>query len=678
MRKRISGRLMTGIIPIVVVALLCVSILFVQTAKKQFNALTKDKMDATLVATEERISDIMHESEYTTIAAAKAIGKSLTNGQDMMDYESAICQYVDDSDFIIAMGIFLDPTVWKGDQVNYYWTAADSGAQYVDVTSTDLTESAWFVECKKTGDNAYTETYVDTTMGMLMTSFVSPIFDSEGNFVGCLNTDIDMSAVQQVVDGVKVGQTGCAKLISTEGLFLSGVDADKVLQASIAKDKDYGLKAVAKSLLKNPEQENTIKGKKGTYRLYTSAFEGYDWILAMMIEESEMNAGTRAITEMSIVVGILSIIIIIFMIWIMARSIAKQLSVVQSMSKAMAGGDFSMNALQVKGKDEIANVTSALNEMLESNREEMSEISKNSNIVSSNCETLYNAVNELEESFEQINKAIGDISNAMVDNSATTEELTASVIEVKDVVVDLAGKAIESEGMSKEIMERAMKINKESSRNCEAAMQLTSDYEKKLEESIDNSKVVGDIEIMADAINEIADQINLLSLNASIEAARAGEAGRGFAVVAGEIGNLASQTSTTVSNIQNTIVKVREAVDALVGNSNSLIKFLNENVTPDYKSFVEISVQYEKDAENIKELAVYVSNIADSLKNSMEDVNAAIQNIADASQSAATDSSVIMDQVDIVTSHVENVGQISSEQKEVAEVLDKVVNRYKL
>ena len=191
-------------------------------------------------------------------------------------------------------------------------------------------------------------------------------------------------------------------------------------------------------------------------------------------------------------------------------------------------------------------------------------------------------------------------------------------------------------------------------------------------------KVVGDIEIMADAINEIADQINLLSLNASIEAARAGEAGRGFAVVAGEIGNLASQTSTTVSNIQNTIVKVREAVDALVGNSNSLIKFLNENVTPDYKSFVEISVQYEKDAENIKELAVYVSNIADSLKNSMEDVNAAIQNIADASQSAATDSRVIMDQVDIVTSHVENVGQISSEQKEVAEVLDKVVNRYKL
>ena len=62
----------------------------------------------------------------------------------------------------------------------------------------------------------------------------------------------------------------------------------------------------------------------------------------------------------------------------------------------------------------------------------------------------------------------------------------------------------------------------------------------------------------------------------------------------------------------------------------------------------------------------------------MEDVNAAIQNIADASQNAATDSSVIMDQVDIVTSHVENVGQISSEQKEVAEVLDKVVNRYKL
>ncbi|SFP98296.1 methyl-accepting chemotaxis protein [Lachnospiraceae bacterium XBB1006] len=669
---------MTGIIPVVVLALVCVSFAFIFNANMQFETLTKDKMNAELRSTKLKITDVMHASEYTTEAIATAIGKNVKDGDDLKEYQDAINKYVHDSEYIVAIGLFMDPEKWHADLTNFYWTETSSSVDFVDVSSMNITEKDWFQTVKSTGTHYYTETYVDSTMGILMTSYVAPIFNQNDEFIGVVNTDIDMSAVQSIVDNVSIGKTGHAKLITKDGLFVSGVDSDKVLQANISKDKEYGLKDVSKKLLDANEFSGTAKGEKKTYNVYTSKFDSYDWILTILIDQSEVREAISEITIMSVVIGVIAIVVIILVIWLIARGITKQLGMVQNRSKAMAEGDFSMDALKVKGKDEIASVTSALNEMLEANRSEMTEISKNSSVVSDNCDTLRNAVNELEESFEQINKAIYGISNAMIDNSATTEELTASVVEVKDVVVDLAGKATESEDMSKEIMDRATQINKDSSKNFEVAMKLTEEYEQKLAESIDNSKVVGDIEIMADAINEIADQINLLSLNASIEAARAGEAGRGFAVVAGEIGNLAAQTSQTVANIQSTIVKVHDAVDQLVGNSSSLIKFLNDNVAPDYKSFVEMSVQYQNDAENIKDISVYVNNIAENLRSSMEDVNTAIQNIADASQTAATDSSVIMDQVDAVTSHVENVGQISSEQQDVAKVLDDVVSRYKL
>ena len=182
---------------------------------------------------------------------------------------------------------------------------------------------------------------------------------------------------------------------------------------------------------------------------------------------------------------------------------------------------------------------------------------------------------------------------------------------------------------------------------------------------------------MADAISEIAEQINLLSLNASIEAARAGEQGKGFAVVAGEIGNLANQTSNTVTNIQNTVAMVKESVEVLSRDSRSLIEFITQNVTPDYQAFVDTSQQYENDAKSIQDLSTYLADIASQLKNTMEDVNLAIHNIASASQDAAEKSSAILENVDTVSNHVENVGDISTQQKEVSHTLDDVVGRYK-
>lgn len=675
--KKLSLRLLSAIIPIFVIALVIVTANCVIGAINECSKLVKDKMDVTLEATTYEIDEIMLAIEAMSDALATDIGQAAKEGEDLNSYASYAVANMKRSEFVTAVGFFMDPETWHG-KINYYWAKNEGQILSYDVGEDPMTELDWFKYVKEKKTGYYTETYVDSTLGDLMISYCTPIIDGNGTFIGVLNTDVNMNEVKNIINDIKIGSTGKAELVTKDGLFVSGVEEDQILVAKLEEEKKYGLASHAKAILENDYQNFRTKGKDGEYSVYTSSIPKYGWVLVMQIQKNEINQGSISILISAVGIGVVAIIICVIILWLVARSISKPLQMVEEMSSAMATGDFSMDEMKVKGQDEIAKMTGSLNEMLVANRNEMLEIHKNSSVVSDNCGVLKNAVDELETSFQKINESIHGISQAMMDNSATTEELTASVLEVATSVGSLADKAGESETMANEIIERAIKINKDSSNSYDNAMRLTSEYEKKLEESIENSKVVGDIEIMADAINEIADQINLLSLNASIEAARAGEAGRGFAVVAGEIGNLASQTSNTVSNIQSTIEKVREAVAALVDNSNSLIGFLNDNVAPDYKSFVEVSVQYQADAEDIKGLAEYVADTSERLRASIDDVNTAIQSIAEASQEAANDSSIIMDSVDTVSANVENVGLISADQQQVAATLDEVVNRYKL
>ncbi len=122
---------------------------------------------------------------------------------------------------------------------------------------------------------------------------------------------------------------------------------------------------------------------------------------------------------------------------------------------------------------------------------------------------------------------------------ASTEELNASAEEVNSSVSLLAEETISSANLSIEIEKRADKIAATSQESYDKAKELTSVHQENIKNSIANSEVVKSISELAEVFSSIADQINLLSLNASIEAARAGEQGKGFAVVADEIGKLA-------------------------------------------------------------------------------------------------------------------------------------------
>mgnify|MGYP002794456599 CR=1 FL=1 len=679
MFKKISTKLLACILPLLILSLTVVMIVCTYHASTALSTELEDKMEANMDSYTNQMVMQMKNVEYMTENFATDFGMTFSSDGNLDGISAAMQQYIKDSDLIIAMGYFIEPGVYNGQENVYNYQAESDGK----ITATDLgvfeyTQSDWYVHVKDTKTYYYTETYVDKTLGKLMTSFVVPIYDQSGRFIGAVNTDVDMSAVQSIVKDIRIGDTGNAILLNKNGDYLTNDDPGSVLNLNIADDTTTGYSKVANDIITNQSGMTLVNNSGKEYRVFYQAIDNYDWIMMISIQRSELAKPIYQLIQTALITIVVGIIVCWIVLYLLAKSISRPIVMIKDMTHKMANGDFSFDPVEKKSKDELGQMTDSLNEMLLANKGVISSIADNSHTVGSNCDVLQVAVEELEESFEKIDHAITTISSAMMDNSATTEELTASLAEVKDSVTDLAEKASESKSMSDEIMNRAKKVETDSTESFANAMELSRQYEEKLKSSIENSKVVGDIETMAVMISEIAEQINLLSLNASIEAARAGEHGKGFAVVATEIGALANQTSSTVSDIQGTVKKVRDSVEALSQDSQLLISFISKDVTPDYKSFVDTSKQYESDAKSIQTLSTYLSDIAAQIEATMLEANHAIQNIANASQDAANESAVILSNVGQVSEHVEHVGTISKQQKEVSKALDEVVDNYKL
>ncbi|SFA69979.1 methyl-accepting chemotaxis sensory transducer with Cache sensor [Acetitomaculum ruminis DSM 5522] len=678
---KILFQLLLSVLPITILGFIVLVSVATYLSIQNTDKLETQAVMAELQAESAKLSSKMHAAENTTSATADLLGVILSSN-DSVEINSCIESMertIKDNDGIVALGFFLESDAAKKVEKPYYYLAEKDGK--IELTDLgedyDYTQTSWYQSAKETKKPTYTETYTDTAIGILMTSYIVPILDNDGNFIGAVNTDIDMSFIQEIIDGIQIGESGYATLISWDGFMLSSDDKEDILTVNIA-DID-GLKEHAEYI----ENENNLSGSFRNSRngakqiVFFKRFTDYQWILMLSIPQQELFADTYRQINVNIIVCIIAIALLSLSIYLQAKSISKPISIVKDMSIAMSNGDLSIDKVKIKSRNEVGEMTDALNEMLDSNKEEMSLISDNSKTISENCNILKSAVNELDSSFNEIREAIQTISSAMMDNSATTQQLTSSVAEVKSSIGQLSNKASDSETMSKEIKVRAKKVGESSVESFNNAMELSEQFQKRLETSIDNSKVVNDIDSMAVIISDIAEQITLLSLNASIEAARAGENGKGFAVVASEIGNLANQTSDTVSNIQGTVSKVRESVSVLSKDSSELINFINEHVTPDYKSLIDVSTQYEEDATSIEELASYLAEISGQLKTTMEQVSNAINNIATASQSAAEDSKTILDNVETVASEVNNINDISAKQLEISEDLDNVVSNYK-
>ncbi len=680
--KKMGTRIVVVIVPIMLLAQCILTLISSLSSSRLINKESAANMDVTLSYHQEQIEGYLDEVKTMADTIAGSVAGTYTFTA-LADYEKMLGDIIQTNDIVLGSGLWFEPYAYDADEEYvgpYIYKDGGSVVTTYDYSNAeyDYFNQEYYLNAMNSDVAVITDPYYDETSGTVMSSCSVPI-KADGKTIGCVTVDIELTAIQDLVKSVVVGEGGSAILTTGDGVYLAGVSDDKVADAvNIAEDDNASLAAVGAEILANESGTGVYKQDGVTYNLYYGTLDELNWKFILQISKSELTLPVYELIQKLILVCVIAVILTFAVIIIQAGGISKSIARVQLFAGELAGGNYAVSALQVRGRDEIANMGNSLNEMYENNKNLIHSISSHAAEINASSEELNESAVHLKQEFDSITKYMSQVNDAILGSSSATEQLYASMDQVNESTNALAGETGGSLQMAREIRKRAEEIKKTSQQSFESTTALKDKYETELAESIKRADVVKNIDEMTAIISNIADQISLLSLNASIEAARAGESGRGFAVVATEIGKLAGETAVAVSGIQQTISEVQDAFGSLAENANVLLGFVSDTVTPDYRSFVDVAAQYGQDAEDITDFSEKISQMASTIREIMEQVTGAIQNITESTQDTAATSSDIMNSIDNVADVVQEMSAMAESQHKISNDLNQVIRNFRL
>jgi methyl-accepting chemotaxis protein len=671
--------------------LLSVSMLFMvllsmvsyMSSKEIIQNQIQRNMDAELKAQINVIQLKMQKISTMAIQIAKNVETTYTS-TSLSQYEEVLGKLIYDSELALGSGIWFEPFVYDKKEIYvgpYIYKDGDKPVTTYEYSNSEYNyfKYGWYNNAKASkGDAIFSTLYYDEALNTTMTSCSVPMFDKDNKFIGVVTVDTEISAITDLINQLRVGEEGRALLCTEAGLYITHDDSTKVMKENITESTNGSLAQLGNEILENESgsRQFEVDGKK--YDGYYSTVGKLGWKILIQIPKSEVDEPLNLLLTKLAGISAIAILFVALAIFIQVRYLTKHIKKVKNFALSISEGDFSIPELEIKTYDELGQMGIALNKMLLSNKEIIKTIATDSENINSVSDELDETTIVLATNYGTMEGAIKGINESMMSSSAATEEVNASVEEVNAAIIYLSQETSKSHELARDIKVRASDVEKKSEASYEEAIKLAEENETNLNRSIEDAKIVDSIVVMADGISNIAKQVNLLSLNASIEAARAGEHGKGFAVVANEIGRLAAQTTATVDGIQKTVTKVQGAIGNLMENSKQLLLFVKENVTPDYKTFVEVANQYGQDADDIEETVNQIVDMTQNIERIIAEVGDAILNISEGTQNTALNTGTLISNMDTVSGLVDKITKMVSNEKEIADQLEDVVKKFKL
>ena len=680
-------KMLLCILPVMAAAMIVLTYIASQELSSNLQTANTDAMNNNVEANVNNLDGKLEVIRTTAVNIAEMVSTSY-RFVEMDNYRGTLSKIISNNDSILGSGVWFEPNTFDPAEkyIGPYWYR--DGSEIVETwdysnAEYDYFNQEYYLNAKALGQGQamITDPYYDPTTGKIMSSCSAPIYDGS-TYVGCVTVDMELTDISDMVSTIKIGSTGRAILLSSDGTYLYTDDSQKVMDGvKMSEDPDANIAAGGQMILSNSSDTPSmgvmrVDGK--TILLTYMNIPDVNWKMIIRMDLEEIEAPTKNATRVLIIIMIIALIISAVIITIFVMSIAKSINSVKQFANVLASGDFTVDKIISKRSDELGQMSESLNNMFESNKDVISKISDGSVRVSETSTGLSNMATELSGQFNSIQSNISGVNDAMMSSGAATEEVNASVEEVNASVHQLAAEAEKSNEDASDIKKKAREIEQQSRVAYDNAINIAEQREADLADANEKAKVVDQIGTLADTIAEIADQINLLSLNASIEAARAGDAGKGFAVVASEINKLASSTSEAVEQIRETIDGVQEAFGTLSNSSGELLSFIKETVTPDYDKFVNMAKQYGDDAGSFGDSSEKIAGMVENIRAAMEEVSKAIQNIAESTQDTADLSSRVNDSVMAAADVVSNVNDMSNKQEEIAGTLEEIVGKFKL
>ncbi|SEV93933.1 methyl-accepting chemotaxis protein [[Clostridium] fimetarium] len=577
----------------------------------------------------------------------------------------------------------------------------------------DRSSRWWFIKVMQEKSSFVSKSYYSISSNTPVSTIAMPIYDNN-KLVGVMGADIKLDELQKKIEKYSEGSK-YAFIVDGEGVVVAHPDKVQISEL-------YNYKIMKKTVLKTdasgkvltdasgnqqtedlaievPETLNQITQKalngetgSATYKNnegveVISAYESIsipgtsdNWAVITVENKSDAMAFINNTQYLSILVSIIAIIVAAVLISIIATRIANPIKRSAEYLSQIAQGDFSIevNKKYLSQKDEIGIIANGIENMKNSLKNLVMSISTESINIENEVENVITNMSQLNDNLESVSATTEELAASTEESAATSQEMAATSQEIEKAVQTIAENSQKGALAAKDISIRAEKTKESVTMSQKRAAALLVDTKEQLFKAIEQSKVVGQINVLSDVIMKITAQTNLLALNASIEAARAGEAGRGFSVVADQIRQLAEQSKKAVLDIQNVTTMVTSSVENLSQSSNSLLNFVSTDVHNDYQSMLEVVNKYNEDARFIDDLISEFSATSEELLASIENITGSIDGVATAANESAGGTTDIANRIAETNIHSNDVMEKIMKTKKSADILKTEISKFKL
>ena len=399
---------------------------------------------------------------------------------------------------------------------------------------------------------------------------------------------------------------------------------------------------------------------------------GTNWLLVSYVPTNVVLADLAGLRNLMIIFSIISILVLCVLIERVTHVVIRPVKEMTRVITSMASGDFTVS-MKVKGNDEIAVMGRSVEHFIASMKEMIRQMGHVSDRLEKQAGSSKNVSGEM-------NSAANIQSQSMTELNATVDQLSVSVNEIAQNATQLAGVVADTKEDSDKVEDK-MRTTVEVSEKGKADMESVGNALHNIEISIHNLEEAvdkvgtasGEIVDIIKLIGDIAEETNLLSLNASIEAARAGEAGRGFAVVASQIGVLAKNSADSVAHITSLINEINGLVDDAVKQAGSSASDIESSA-----DLIHTAVDtFDQIFQNIQETSHLIEGVVEKINQ----VDQVATNVAAISEEQAASSDEILSTSESMLQQAKSISknseQVEAEAGNLAESADQLADQVK-
>lgn len=506
--------------------------------------------------------------------------------------------------------------------------------------------------------------------------------DYQGKTLGLYAATIPLETLAKMVGEIKLSETSFPLVVSSTGSVMVHPDRSKILRLNLV-DADRalnykGLSQIGQNMTKLQTAYGIYTDDKNQeyYVFFTPVKDAPGWSLGIVVPSVDILGDAQRMNILVVTLFVTLVLVTALIVYLVSDSIANPIRKLATSVTDFGSGNLSVN-FAVKGRDEVSQMAQALARMSQTLRSTVEEILQVSNNIDEVSRDFHEDSTQLDESVEQFTQRMKEIAESAENATNLLDQFTTGVNEV---AISAQNVAQASQSLAEKSV-HAKKITTE-------GQQILNSITTAMNESQDKSRLTVEIveELFVKAqnigeivntINSIAEQTNLLALNAAIEAARAGEAGRGFAVVADEIRKLAEQSKQSTEKINQILGGIKREIDRVANATKDLvssIQYMIQQLNHVMGSLKEIT-------QHVNEIAAMTSNLATSA----EQQNAASEEMGTTVKSLDESIRVILDRIQEMSKNAgsqvrisQQISEASSNLVKLAKVLKQRMEWFKL